>query len=155
MNVCNKWSVVTSFSQFIFDLLKVLRFLNTWRGNPNIFTARFNHADGLLNRANGVHRINRGHRLNANRIISTYRNIANVYLSCFPSTVFGQAVAILVQLCDLIVHTNLVSTSKVIDSGFSLLDSGSTIQVSSIKYQVSSIKNPESCFQHPASFFIQ
>ena len=57
-----------------------------------------------INRSFGIHRIYRGHRLYADRVIASHGNVSNLHFTGFSSAVVGQAVAIVLNLSDLRIH---------------------------------------------------
>src|SRR5690606_33693383 len=97
VNICYQRNAVTALMKFFSNAFEVLGFLDTWSGYPNILAASLHHANGLFYRALCVHRIDRCHRLYADRMMCTHRNLADVDFDRLTAAVRYEAVTILLD----------------------------------------------------------
>jgi hypothetical protein len=66
---------------------------NSFR-DPNQFAAGFDHADGLLYRAQRIQGVHGGHGLQPDRVGTAYAQVAHLYLAGKKTGIAGKAVAI-------------------------------------------------------------
>ncbi len=72
VNIGNQRNPNAFGQQPLLDVFQILRLLDAWGGNPHVLTTRLDHPNHFGNRAFGIHRVHRSHRLHPNGIIRTH-----------------------------------------------------------------------------------